>query len=172
LLEPKLIKLYQGKEKIFQAEIVIGADAYPTPTGTFKAGDWEKDKTNTEYGPVPWSESPWRNPYGPWFLRILYKDGSYTKYGIHGTRGPGWYWDPEPPIPESEVLKILQYSKQNLDKHGINIDETHYTNFQDQIKYLYHSHGCIRLSNRDIQQLHDLIPSPDGIDIVILSRIP
>jgi len=43
ILGDKLLKLYQGQEKLFQAEIVIGGGPL-TPTGTFRAGSWVKDK--------------------------------------------------------------------------------------------------------------------------------
>jgi len=175
ILGDKLLKLYQGQEKLFQAEIVIGGGPL-TPTGTFRAGSWVKDKIYPPEISIPWSESPWLNPYGPWFLPVLEKSGSFTilgpNMGIHGTRGPGWYWDPEPPLPESEVIAVIKASKRLSEYFRIELSEEKYREILEKVYYLYHSHGCIRLSNRDIQTLHNLIPSPKGISIGIINQIP
>lgn len=34
-------------------------------------------------------------------------------------------------------------------------------------KYAYCSHGCIRMSNPDIEDLHDLLPRPKGVEVVV-----
>jgi lipoprotein-anchoring transpeptidase ErfK/SrfK len=148
-LDTNTIKIYDdnGKE-VKSSSIAHGCpdETTKTPTGQFKAGPWEANKTHPTYGPKPWSESPWSNPYGPWYLPIYTPQGKYTGYGIHGTRGPGWYWSPTPPVPESLMTKI-----------------------DSENQFLYCSHGCIRLSNKDIQALRNLIPDPQGTGITIRS---
>lgn len=122
-----------NKSKILMdVSIVSGCQGSESLVGKYKAGKFKEDKTNSKYGAVPWSKNKWENPYGPYFLPILTLKGSYTYYGIHGTRGYGWLPFVTPPIPE-RLLKI----------------------FIDDTKFLYCSHGCIRISNRDIQQLFE-----------------
>jgi RHS repeat-associated protein len=130
-LDTEVITLNDGNgEELFSDDIIVGCDKYETPEGDFQAGDWIEDKTNPEYGPIPWSED-FTNPYGPWFLPINDLNGQYTTYGIHGTAGPGWYWNPAPPFPGLWPGDFWECS-----------------------------HGCVRLSNRGIYKLHDLLPNP------------
>lgn len=139
----KLKMLSPSGITLFNATIAHGCSGsggkYKTPTGKYKTGEWIKDKTNPKYGPIPWSKNHWANPYGPWFLKIMTKGGSYTALGIHGTRGPGWYWSPTPFIPRSIMNRIDQ-----------------------EYEFLYCSHGCIRTSNYHIQKLQKLIPNTTG----------
>lgn len=125
-------------KKLFEANIVSGCDDSRTPIGKFKAGKFIKDKTNPKFGPVPWSKDPWGNPYGPYFLQILYLKGRYTMYGIHGTRGLDGMFGHfvTPPMPQW--------------MYGLFVDD-------DTEKYSYCSHGCIRISNEKIKELFALI---------------
>jgi lipoprotein-anchoring transpeptidase ErfK/SrfK len=120
---------------LLEASVVSGCDDSGTPRGIYRAGKWIKDKTNSTHGPTPWSKDPWGNPYGPYFLPLNNsKTGSYTTYGIHGTRGPLVGNFEKPPVPE-EILHLF---------------------VGEDAKYLYCSHGCIRLSNQNITKLYEL----------------
>jgi lipoprotein-anchoring transpeptidase ErfK/SrfK len=142
----KKLKVRKGNEEsdaaykdiLLEVDIVSGCDGTSTPTGKFKAGKFIKDKTNSKFGPVPWSKDPWGNPYGPYFLQIVNLKGVYTTYGIHGTRGlDGAFGHFEkPPIPQWML--------------GIFVDD-------DSAKYSYCSHGCIRISNENIKKLFTLV---------------
>lgn len=142
---------------LLDAAIVSGCDDSRTPTGKFKAGRFIKDKTNPKFGPRPWSKDKWGNPYGPYFLEILNLNGSYTTYGIHGTRGPDGTLGQfvKPPVPEG-VLKWF-------------VDD-------DAAKYAFCSHGCIRVSNTNIQKLFNLIVRPgrkaNDVVYIYITRVP
>ena len=125
-------------EILLEADIVSGCEGNDTPKGKFIAGKFIKDKTNAKFGPIPWSKDPWGNPYGPYFLQILNLKGVYTTYGIHGTRGfDGALGSFEkPPVPKWML--------------GLFIEE-------DAVKYSYCSHGCIRVSNKNIAKLFTLV---------------
>ena len=137
-------KLYVCDEKKseMEANVVVGCPDYDTPEGTFAAGAWIKNKTNPKYGPIPWDKDR-KNPYGPWFLPIN-KQGKYTSYGIHGTAGYGWSPFLTPPIPRG----IMEW-------------------IDDENRFLYCSHGCVRMSNPDIEELHSLLPNSVGTEISI-----
>ena len=128
------------------ADIVSGCEGSGTPPGHYKAGKWIKDKTHVVHGPEPWSKSPWTNPYGPFFLELLdAKTGKYTTYGIHGTRGPMFGGFEKPPLPEWALQPFLG----------------------EDAKYLYCSHGCIRLSNQNITRLFELTARPENLRATI-----
>ena len=124
--------------QIFKEDAVTGCPGNETRLGTYTAGKWQPNKKNNEY-PTPWNVDNWANPYGPYFMP-LYKDGKYSTYGIHGTKGPGYSPFEKPPL--------SQY-------------------WSHQSDYLYCSHGCVRVSNKDIQKLHDLLPDSKGTEVVI-----
>lgn len=130
-----MVKSLNNNSVLFMADIVSGCNN-TSPVGTFKAGKWVKDKTNFQYGTIPWSENNWANPYGPYFLKIFTLNGNYTTYGIHGMRGPLFGNFEKPPIPET-MLNLF------LDK--------------DEAQFLYCSHGCIRISNQNITKLFNLL---------------
>jgi lipoprotein-anchoring transpeptidase ErfK/SrfK len=126
--------------QLFKASIVSGCEDSGTPPGRYKAGKWIKDKTNPKHGPTPWSKDPWGNPYGPYFLPLNNPTtGAYTTYGIHGTRGPLTGNFEKPPVPEGLMRWFVG---------------------DDTAKYLYCSHGCVRLSNQNITKLFDLSTQP------------
>jgi lipoprotein-anchoring transpeptidase ErfK/SrfK len=126
--------------ELLKADIVSGCDDSGTPAGAYIAGDWVKDKTNPKHGPIPWSRDNWKNPYGPYFLPLNdAKTGKYTTYGIHGTRGPIIGGFEKPPIPQALVRLFVG---------------------EEEAKYLYCSHGCIRLSNARITELYALTTNP------------
>jgi len=121
---------------LLAAPIVTGCDEAGTPKGSFFGGKWVRDKTNPAHGRIPWSKDPWANPYGPFFLPLHdAKSGTYTTYGIHGTRGPLAGNFEKPPIPKGLL--------------GIFLDD-------EKTKYLYCSHGCVRVSNSNISKLFEL----------------
>lgn len=125
---------------LLTADIVSGCEDTGTPAGSYKAGKWIKDKTNPSHGPTPWSKDPWGNPYGPYFLPLNDpKTGKYTTYGIHGTRGPLAGNFEKPPLP------------QGLMSFFVNDEEA---------KYLYCSHGCVRMSNQNISKIFELTTKP------------
>ena len=116
-------------------KVIIDVKGQPWVVGKldvkeFKAGQWQKNKVNSKYGPltsIPHSDPKlgWLSGYGPWFLPINKPSGEYTTTGIHGTSPFG----------------TLPWSC---------------------------SHGCVRLSNDSVQQLHELLPKPKGTPIEIL----
>jgi lipoprotein-anchoring transpeptidase ErfK/SrfK len=117
------------------ASVVSGCEDTGTPAGSYKGGKWIKDKTNPTHGPKPWSKDVWGNPYGPYFLPLNdAKTGKYTTYGIHGTRGPLFGNFEQPPLPQGLVSVFIG---------------------DDAAKYLYCSHGCVRLSNQNIVKLFE-----------------
>jgi RHS repeat-associated protein len=77
---------------LLTANVVVGGDGHPTPTGNFHAANWEKDHTSKLYGwqaDTPWSKSPLGlNALGPYQLHI--KELESRGIWIHGTMGPGW----------------------------------------------------------------------------------
>ncbi len=124
------------KTVLLTASVVSGCEDKGTPAGSYQAGKWIKDKTNPTHGPTPWSKDLWGNPYGPYFLPLNNsKTGKYTTYGIHGTRGPLVGGFEKPPLPE-ELLRLFV---------GDN-----------EAKYLYCSHGCVRLSNQNVTKMFEL----------------
>jgi lipoprotein-anchoring transpeptidase ErfK/SrfK len=121
---------------LLTAQIVSGCDDTGTPAGSYKGGKWIKDKTNITHGPTPWSKDPWRNPYGPYFLPLNdAKTGKYTTYGIHGTRGPLAGNFEKPPLPQGLMSFFVG---------------------EEESKFLYCSHGCVRISNQNITKLFEL----------------
>ncbi len=132
-----LTELADGKRtELMTADVVTGCDGSGTPKGSYKGGKWIKDKTNPTHGPTPWSKDNWANPYGPYFLPLNNaKTGKYTTYGIHGTRGPLFGNYEKPPLPKGLLSFFIE---------------------ADQAKYLYCSHGCIRLSNQNITRMYEL----------------
>lgn len=146
-LDKKTLKLFEIGDKsassrlLFSADIVSGCEGTATPTGNYVSGKWIKDKTNPRHGPIPWSTDNWANPYGPYFLQILNaKTYRYTMYGIHGTRGPLIGNFEKPPMSQS----ILEW----------------FLDDDESTKYLYCSHGCIRMSNQNITKLFQLMSDP------------
>lgn len=124
------------KTVLMGAKVVSGCEDTGTPAGSYKSGKWIKDKTNPTHGPTPWSRAPWANPYGPYFLPLNDpRTGRYTTYGIHGTRGPMAGNFEKPPLPEGLMSFFLG---------------------DNEAKYLYCSHGCVRLSNQNITKLFEL----------------
>ena len=137
---------------LLQAGIVSGCDESGTPSGTYTAGKWVKDKTNPTHGPKPWTKDPWGNPYGPYFLPLNNREsGRYTTYGIHGTRGPLVGNFEKPPVPEG-VLRFFVGDDQAT-------------------KFLYCSHGCVRLSNQNITKLYEITVQPKYVGRAILVSI-
>ncbi len=129
-------KIAKNSERLMEADIVSGCEDSGTPTGNYRTGRWIKDKTNPIHGPTPWSKDSWNNPYGPYFLPLHDADTNrYTTFGIHGTRGPLIGNFEKPPLPRAILNLVLD-------------DNTS--------KYLYCSHGCIRLSNQNIVKLFNL----------------
>ena len=136
---------------LLSANIVSGCEDTGTPAGSYTASKWIKDKTNPTYGTTAWSKDPWGNPYGPYFLPLNDgKTGRYTTYGIHGTRGPLFGNFEKPPLPKGLVGFLL----------GVN-----------EAKYLYCSHGCIRLLNQNIAKLFELTTQSKYVGVSILVSV-
>lgn len=147
-----LTETVDGKtQTLLTAEVVSGCEDTGTPPGSYKGGKWIKDKTNPTHGPIPWSKEPWKNPYGPYFLPLNdSKTGQYTTYGIHGTRGPVAGNMVKPPVPQGLLSLFLG---------------------DDEAKFLYCSHGCVRLSNKNITQLFDITTKSIYAGVVIGVKI-
>lgn len=121
--------------ELLKADAVAGCEETGTPAGKYYAGKWIKDKTNPTHGPTAWSKDNWSNPYGPYFLPLHDpKTKKYTTYGLHGTRGPLFGNFEKPPIPKG----LLNFF----------IDDK-------EAKFLYCSHGCVRVSNQNITKLFE-----------------
>ena len=136
---------------LLKGSVVTGCDGSETPSGTYVADKWIKDKTNPTHGPTPWSRDNWANPYGPYFLPLNdVKTGTYTTYGIHGTRGPMAGGFEKPPLPQGLL--------------GFFVGE-------DKSKFLFCSHGCVRLSNQNIQKLYELTTQAKYIGVKIAVTI-
>ena len=117
-------------------KVVTGCDGSETPSGSYIAGKWIKDKVNSTHGPTPWSKDNWANPYGPYFLPLHdVKSGKYTTYGIHGTRGPLTGGFEKPPLAQGLLSFFVG---------------------EDNSKFLFCSHGCVRLSNQNIQKMYEV----------------
>jgi lipoprotein-anchoring transpeptidase ErfK/SrfK len=135
-LNSKKLKLTDddGKE-LLNADVIKGCKDTSTPTGKFKLGDWQKDKTSKRWGDdssTPWSKSWWGgNVFGPYFVPVLGTNG----VGIHGHRGPR--------LPGSFTAASLVSPC---------------------------SHGCVRLSNYDIETMHDLLPKSAGTQVEIIAN--
>jgi lipoprotein-anchoring transpeptidase ErfK/SrfK len=137
--------------QLLKASVVAGCDGTGTPPGRYKGGKWIKDKTNPVHGKTPWSKDPWGNPYGPYFFPLNdAKTGTYTTYGIHGTRGPMAGNFEKPPVPEGLVRFFIG---------------------DDEAKFLYCSHGCVRLSNQNITNLFELTTQARYAGVTILVNI-
>lgn len=131
---------------LMTADIVSGCEDTATPKGSYTSGKWIKDKTNPSHGAIPWSKDPWGNPYGPYFLPLNdAKTGRYTTYGIHGTRGPVAGDFEKPPLPQSLMEFFVG----------------------KDAKYLYCSHGCVRLSNQNIIKLFEITTASKYIGTTI-----
>lgn len=134
---------------LLEGPVVTGCDGSATPAGSYIGGKWIKDKINPTHGPIPWSKDNWANPYGPYFLPLNNaKTGKYTTYGIHGTRGPLTGNFEKPPLPQG----ILSFFVED-----------------DTAKFLFCSHGCIRLSNQNIRKLYEITTQPKytGVPITV-----
>jgi len=132
---------------LLTASVVSGCDTTGTPAGSYKAGKWIKDKTNPIHGATPWSKDPWGNPFGLYFLPLNDSNtGRYTTYGIHGPRGSLVGNFEKPPLPKALVGFFLG---------------------DDEAKYLYCSHGCVRLSNQNITKLFELTTQRKYIGVTI-----
>lgn len=137
--------------QLLKASVVAGCEGTGTPPGRYKGGKWIKDKTNPVHGKTPWSKDPWGNPYGPYFLPLNNaKTGTYTTYGIHGTRGPKAGNFEKPPLPEGLMRFFIG---------------------EDEAKFLYCSHGCVRLSNQNITNLFELTTQARYAGVAILVSI-
>jgi lipoprotein-anchoring transpeptidase ErfK/SrfK len=136
---------------LLSAAVVSGCEDSGTPAGEYVGGKWIKDKTNATHGPKPWSKDPWGNPYGPFFLPLNKATTNvYTTYGIHGTRGPLVGNFEKPPVPQ----RLL----------GLFLDA-------DDARFLYCSHGCVRLSNQNITKLFELTTQGKYIGVKIAVTI-
>lgn len=137
------LRVYQGSEKIFDVPMAIGRRVYPgvrgntrTRIGSYRITSWHKDYRSHSY-PTSWGTDSWRGAFGKYTAKL----GPRASYQyIHGTVGPEWLgdWlvdklDPVPADqPEGEVTADAM-------EGGL-------------------SHGCTRLSNTNIQALHEKCP--------------
>ena len=121
---------------LLKAPVLAGCDEGGATRGTYAAGKWLKDKANVLAGATPWSEDPWANPYGPFFLPLHdAASGQYSSFAIHGTRGPVFGGFARPPLPPGLAGFFLEPQPQ---------------------RYLFSAPGSFRLANHDLAQLFDL----------------
>lgn len=153
-LSKNLLTLFNGEEELLKAEIVSGCDDSATPPNTYKAGQWKLDPIDPRFGPIPWSKDQWGNPYGPYFLELLDdKTGIFTTYGIHGTRGEASSTHVKPPVSEEQLTSLLSSDTVRGVIQSLTSSATVKMLREQGTKYLYCSHGCIRISNVNITKL-------------------
>ena len=121
---------------LLKAPILAGCGEGGARRGTYSCGKWLKDKPNALAGATRWSEDPWANPYGPFFLPLHEgESGPYSSYAIHGTRGPVFGGFPKPPLAPGLAGFFLEPQPQ---------------------RYLFCAPESFRLANHDLARLFEL----------------
>jgi lipoprotein-anchoring transpeptidase ErfK/SrfK len=141
------LRVYRDQELQEEMPIAVGRRLYPGETGntrtrigSYRITSWHKNYRSRNY-PVPWNVDPWRGAFGA-FTAKLGPRASYQY--LHGTVGPmdlgDWLIhkrDPPPPGDGDPVGDFAVRARES--ERGL-------------------SHGCVRLSNRNIARLRELAP--------------
>jgi hypothetical protein len=121
---------------LLKAPILAGCGESGPARGSYDCGKWLQDKPNALADAAPWSEDPWANPYGPFFLPLHEAaTGRYSGFAVHGTRGPVFGGIARPPLPAGLAGLFLETQPE---------------------RYLFVAPGSIRLANHHVAQLFDL----------------
>jgi hypothetical protein len=121
---------------LLKAPILAGCEDGGVARGSYACGKWLQDKPDTVAGAAPWSQDPWTHPYGP-FLLPLHEaaSGRYSRFAIHGSRGPVFGGPRKPPLPPGLAGFFLE---------------------PQPSRYLFCSPGSFRLANNHLAQLFEL----------------
>lgn len=141
------LRFYEGEKLLGDIPMAIGKLRYPgargntrTRIGSYRITSWHKDYRSRDY-PIRWSWDPWRGAFGKYTAKL----GPRASYQyIHGTVGPedlGDWLVRKLPVPELEEGDTpgAQAKRLRLAEEGL-------------------SHGCVRVSNRNIEMLHRETP--------------
>jgi hypothetical protein len=121
---------------LLKAPVLAGCEDGGTARGTYACGKWLQDKPDALASAPPWSENPWANPYGPFFLPLLEAaTGQYSSFAIHGSRGPVFGGFPKPPLAPGLAGFFLELQP---------------------LRYLFCAPGSLRLANHDLAKLFEL----------------
>lgn len=141
------LRIYRDQELQQEMPIAIGRRNYPGETGntrtrigSYRITSWHQNYRSRSY-PIPWSTDPWRGAFGA-FTAKLGPRASYQY--LHGTVGPmelgDWMIHKRPPPPPEAGDPAGAYAvRARESERGL-------------------SHGCVRLSNRNIASLRKLAP--------------
>ena len=143
----RVLRIYRDEALQEEMPIAIGRRVYPgesgntrTRIGSYRITSWHKNYRSRGY-PIPWNQDPWRGAFGA-FTAKLGPRASYQY--LHGTVGPEELGDwmihkrPPPALEDGDPVGA----------HAVRARESE--------RGL--SHGCVRLSNRNIGRLKDLAP--------------
>jgi L,D-transpeptidase YbiS len=106
-------------------------------------------------------------------FRVAEKHGAGAPIGtIFRSRKPAGRWNPRGPVIPDDLITSRILWLDGREKHNRNTHQRfiylHGTN-QEHLLGTPHSHGCIRLANRDIIELFDRVPV--GTEVVILPSV-
>lgn len=102
-------------------------------------------------------------------LRVAEKHGEGAPFGtIFKSRQPVGVWSPDDPPVEEDLITSRILWLEGLESHNANTYERyiyiHGTN-QEHLLGQPYSHGCVRMSNKDVIELFDLVPV--GTEVII-----
>ena len=121
---------------LLKAPILAGCEDGGLARGSYAGGKWLQDKPQAVAGAAPWSQDPWANPYGPFFLPLLESaSGQYSSFAIHGSRGPVFGGFPKPALSPGLAGFFLE---------------------PQPSRYLFCAPGSFRLANNHLAELFDL----------------
>lgn len=153
------LRLYEGPRVLMDVPVAVGRHEYPgeegntrTRVGSYRIVSWHQDYRSRDY-PIPWSRDPWRGAFGK-FTAKLGPRASYQY--LHGTVGPeelgDWLIRKLPvPDPEEDDTAASFARRWRAAERGM-------------------SHGCVRLSNRDVSRLRELAPVGTAVEKIYCLR--
>ncbi len=141
------LRYYRNGKLFMDVPMAIGRRKYPgltgnsrTRIGSYKITSWHQNYRSRAY-PTAWNVDPWRGAFGAYTAKL----GPRASYQyIHGTVGPmslgDWMVEKRdlPPLGEGDV-ETARAARSRSTERGL-------------------SHGCVRLSNRNVQKLWKLAP--------------
>lgn len=143
----RLLRAHIDGRLAFECPVAVGRHEYPgveentrTRLGSYRIETWATGYATKEH-PVPWTQNLWKGAFGV-HTAILGPDALYQH--LHGTVGPvelsDWIITRTPP------------RERRPDEN-----ERSYREYLEQIEYGL-SHGCVRVSNENIQRLRKRCP--------------
>lgn len=146
-LPARLLRVYVDGKKVLTAPAAVGRYRYPgevantkTRVGDYRIESWYTSYANKHY-PHRWKYRPWQGAFGK-YTAVLGPDALYQH--IHGPVGPeelgDWIIERAPPRDRRPREGERTWSKEIKQfEYGL-------------------SHGCVRVSNRNITRLRELCP--------------